>query len=301
MQMQSRILNHESFDYENSAIIRPPQSVQENKRTIRMVVDSRDRDTNLFPNSAKYDIKLDEEIEDVVAVELLSAHVPFSGYLINKNNQQFKLSIPSASFDSTIVVETGDYTALQLSTAVNDAITSTLTAAGVAVTFVVSYDERKDGYVFRATAPFALNFVPELCGCLSTLNRVLGFGRTAPISSADESASTPDGHGYVVRSTYRKNFEEVNYLVLDVGLLTVNKSINNVVNKSFAVLGKSDYMNTGVMNRIRKQFNPPVAKFDRMQIAFYDYDGNLYDFQNHDHRMELVFESYKVTRRYLMG
>jgi hypothetical protein len=307
--MNHTILNHDSFDYSKSAVIPPPELKTENKRVFRMVIDSRDRNKELFPEPSKYDILFDEEIEDVNAVELLSADVPFSAHLVNRNNRRFRLIVPSESFDQVIQVETGDYTTATLATAVRDAIQAALTAASiVATTLKVEYDPVKDGFVFRSTAPFSLNFLPAACtipgasDCKSTLSTVLGFDRKI-YASTDATATGlyGDGHVHRILGPYRKNFDEIKYLILDIAGLSVNKSKNNLVNKSFAIIDKSDYLNTHLMNHFRKTLNPPMPKFDRIKVAFYDYDGNLYDFQNQDHRFELLFESYKMTRRYLMS
>jgi hypothetical protein len=234
---------------------------------------------------------LDEPIEDVTSVELLSAHVPFSSYIVNKHNNQFVLSYGGFS-QATLQVSPGDYTPVGLASELTSVIQNHLQSIGMEV----QYDAIKDSYVFYGELDFELDFTPVACGmdCLSTLSEVLGFNRKRYSSSPLPSGTFP----HVLKSEFRRNFNEVNYIVMDVDLLTVNTSVNNVVNKSFATISKSDYLNTAVVNKIKKYLNP-VTNFDRIRVAFYDYDGNLYDFQNQNHRFELMFETNKVSRKYM--
>lgn len=307
--MQTRILNHDTFDFEKSAVIRPPMKdglhvvEKENKRYTRMVIDSRDRDTTLFPSPSKYEIQLDEEIEDVLAGELISAQVPFSSYLINQNNHRFVLTYDGGVASGVVEVETGDYTPVALAEELTAALTNLVQAAGVTTVapFEVVHDTRKDNFIVRAKAPFSLDFRPSTCGadCRSTVGRVLGFENKLYNSTA-WSAAPPatSGYGHALQAPYRKDFSVLRYLVLEVAMFTVNTSIHAPVHKSFALIKPADYLNMGVLSKTRKNFNPPVAKLARLSITFRDYDGNLYDFQNHEHQLEIMLESYKVTRRY---
>lgn len=288
------ILNENTYDFRQTAVIKPPafdgiDAVNKpNVRFTRVVVDSRDRNNVVFPDPNRYEIRLDEEIEDVLSVELITADVPFSSYLINQSNNILNVNYNSGVITGTATLTTGDYTAADLASELQ------LQLNAVAVgSFVVTYDSRKDNYVIRSNASFTIDFP-----ILSNLTRILGFQKVASMSSTDETGYHPDAFVHVVRSQYRRNFEDVSYLIMDVALLTVNTSINNTTNRSFAVINRSGYMNTFITRKIKKTFNPPVGKFDKIKIEFFDYEGNLYDFQNQDHRFELLFESYRQTRRY---
>jgi hypothetical protein len=39
-----------------------------------------------------------------------------------------------------------------------------------------------------------------------------------------------------------------------------------------------------------KRWTPPLSRVGRLMIQFLDADGEQYDFQNQDHRLELMFE-----------
>jgi hypothetical protein len=218
--------------------------------------------------------------------------VPFSAYLVNRNNRRLRVRVPGAlpsAIDVVVSVDTGDYTAAGLADAIELAV---LQQASVPLT--VTYDAVKDGYVFTYPDPFELDVSPEGCNALSTLGSLLGLPCGLHASALD-----PDGSGnHVLRSAYRKNFDDIQYLVLEINLLTVNQSLNPTVNKSFAILHRDPNRNAHDKARVRKVFNPPIGKFDRVQVTVRDRYGNLYDFQNQDHHIELLFESHVVTRRY---
>ena len=82
-----KILPDENFNYDNHIIKPPSIEREEQKRTFStLIIDSRDRNYNIYPNANDYTIDLDEVYQDVLSIELVSAKVPFSNYLINSTN-----------------------------------------------------------------------------------------------------------------------------------------------------------------------------------------------------------------------
>ena len=49
---------------------------------------------------------------------------------------------------------------------------------------------------------------------------------------------------------------------------------------------------------MKKSYYPALPSMKTFSIKFTDYHGNLYDFQNKDHRFEIIFTCYKQTRSY---
>ena len=47
-------------------------------------IDSRDRDTTKYPNSSTYQIRI-PTFKDVTSVELASAEIPLTGYVVNED------------------------------------------------------------------------------------------------------------------------------------------------------------------------------------------------------------------------
>lgn len=79
----------QTFRYDN-ALIKPNSKPIEKLdfKTKYILIDSRDRNYNRYPNSNDYQIMLNEPIKDVVEVELIQAHIPHTSYLINNNNNK---------------------------------------------------------------------------------------------------------------------------------------------------------------------------------------------------------------------
>lgn len=79
----------------NSHIIPPDKSNRiEKTKTYDVVVDSRERDTNLYPNPNSYEIKFLEPFQDVISVEVVSVNVPFANPQpsLNKNYVVMKIA-----------------------------------------------------------------------------------------------------------------------------------------------------------------------------------------------------------------
>lgn len=91
-------------------IIKPPERNKTHGRIgVKLVIDSRDRDLTLYPDTNDYVYKCPEEYKDVVSAELVLADFPNSGYNIySKNNemifnaggQQLKIKIPFGEYNN---------------------------------------------------------------------------------------------------------------------------------------------------------------------------------------------------------
>ena len=280
--MNNSILgNITSADYMKNAVIEPPKDFDENLRITRIVVDSRARNRTIFPSPNSYDFDFDDDINDVVSATLKIADIPMPLYLINSYFN--KLVVNIGGVDYTVELSNGDYTATEIATELQ---TKTSTVTGSTVT--VSYITRTDNFKFVMAQPFTLKFK----GYSNPLNQLLGFG------VKDYIAVSGIG-GYEIVGEYRKNFEYNNYLILDIETFDNLKSIDRDLNKSFAIIPK----NPNMLNIVDdfdyvKKFSPPINKVARLKIRFYDRFGNPYDFQNFDHRFEIVFMSHKQRRKY---
>ena len=94
----------------NNFIIKPPEKNETNKRiSDKLVIDSRDRNYTLYPDSHNYQLNIDNEYTDVVAAELILAQIPNSGYNIHNGNNQ--LLIHDASSNHILIkLKNGEYT-----------------------------------------------------------------------------------------------------------------------------------------------------------------------------------------------
>ena len=89
-------MDHNNFDYENSFIIKPPTEEQKNifhnntsnSGETFILIDTRDRNLQLYPDNNEFTIKLEEPINQVNEIELISANMPNDIYNINTNNNR---------------------------------------------------------------------------------------------------------------------------------------------------------------------------------------------------------------------
>ena len=96
-------------------IIKPPERNKTHGRIgAKLVIDSRDRDTTIYPNTNDYVYKCPEEYKDVVSAELVLADFPNSGYNIYSNNNEMifesgdtleKIMIPFGEYTNTSLIE----------------------------------------------------------------------------------------------------------------------------------------------------------------------------------------------------
>ena len=100
-------------------IIKPDiEKLKKRRKTSIFVVDSRERNMQLFPNPSKYTIHFNEDYRSVVKIELIEAMVPKSGYMINNTNHNIYIhkgiilensNTCIADTSTTITLLNGDY------------------------------------------------------------------------------------------------------------------------------------------------------------------------------------------------
>jgi hypothetical protein len=273
--------------YEDHALIVPPvlNSKDIPLRKVKYIIDSRDRNIDLYPNPAKYTIKVEESITDVTNVELILTDFKFNNYNIKSTNNILHTSqgdyfIPEGIYDG-------------------ESIASTLTSE---TPLTVTYNPLNKKLTFVCGSDITLNFKStekKQYDCENQVNvytkysigKFLGF----PISNYDLVASTP----FLV--PYPLDLETENYIVMFMQQAKVYQSKKNSTHNCFAIINKSDSYSNGIVmfdNNVSKSFNPPIANLTNLVFKFCDYEGNLYDFQNKEHRFEVVFTCLKQTRCY---
>jgi hypothetical protein len=279
-------------DYINAftehAVIEPPVNISEPKRYFRYVVDSRDRHRGYFKDPNIYDLKLSEDIHDVQSVELLSYDIPFTKYLINQYNNKFFYEINGLSEDFEI--DKGDYVSGdQLVLELNNQQTI----------FKFKYNAVNQKISIKKTVSENINIE-----CGPNFKKVNNFEGPSPVYK--NSLFKIIGLGLEQINGITMNFLEFpykidlrsdEYIIMNLENANVISSENITTNKSFSIIKKKSTNNIIERNYI-KEFNPCIASLGTLKVTFKDYDGNLYDFQNHDHVFELLFCCYKQPRKY---
>jgi hypothetical protein len=279
-------MQHNAGDFFNNAVIPPPEDsrdIETLKKYTRVIIDSKDRDTSLFPDPNTYEVKLEDDIDDILSADLLSADVPLSSYLINSYFNKIMFSISSTQYTATL--DNGDYDAAALAPMIESKLNGQ-----VSTNFQVTYNSTMDSFTFASKVPFSFDFTGK-----NNLAPLLGF-RAKVYASSNVGVGT---FAHVIRADFRCNLNYNNYIILNIEQFDINKSNSTILQKTFAVLGKT-YNDLSISNnpRITKYFTPPIPRLLKLKLSFYDRYGNPYDFQNMDHRIELQFVSHKQKRKY---
>jgi len=97
-------MDFNNFDFSNSAVIKPPtkeeRNLHNNDSLIEqklIMIDSRDRNIDLYPKNNDFIIELDEPINDVSELELVSANMPINSYNINEHNNRLYFFVNTVS------------------------------------------------------------------------------------------------------------------------------------------------------------------------------------------------------------
>jgi len=244
-------------------------------RKYHYIIDSRDRNTDLFPSPSQYSIDLPEPIINVESVRLLLAEVPFPRYMIHGFNNVLHVSNTSDPSAAVAVELTqGDYDADGMATHLQARLNAVLAPAS----YTVTYDAVQDKFVVSKSGATA--FVVACKGRNASAARILGFASNADYASV----------AGVVRAPYRRNFVKDNYVILSIENVNNVYGISSVIDRSFGAINSNDSdLNNEYRHELAKQFEPPINSLKKLHISFRDYYGNLYDFQNQDHRLELEF------------
>ena len=253
-------------------------------KTYNLVIDSRDRNTAAYPNNYNYQIDLDYIYKDIVSVELVSANVPKTQYLINSSNNKIYFT-DNGSAELTATIPIGNYTSTTLATAIGSAMTTAGTN-----TFTVTDNTLTNTFTIAVnTGTYTLDFagVSETYGNTTRIRyRDNSIGPIIGFSQTDLSGAIT----YTGDNQY--NFNGPTYILMHIddfdNLYGVH---NNSITKSFAKIildtdlnsykffkSQSDYIT-------KKEFSPPLAKLAQMNIKFLNYDGSFYDFSGLDHSL----------------
>ena len=272
------------FDYKNSAIIEPARTAASDVRVNYLVVDSRDRDTSVWPSSSSYAVEFDDPYKDIVSAELVYARLPLASNNVDAWTSTFAVEARNGqSFQVTLA--TGQYSAQELCEAINAA----LQPSGVVVSFLASY--RK--FEFASPAAFSLDL-----SAANSLKSLLGFRSLAATCQSSLVAATAT---WTLRAPYPALLEGQtrNYAILSIDNFQNLKSVNNATNNSFAVIDQELVTGSGERREVAKKFfNPPLNVLFNIKVRFQDYAGMPYEFAEKDHYFMLKLECLKNGRRY---
>ena len=252
-------------------------------KRFNLVIDSRDRNTDDYPNTYKYQVDFDYIYKDIVSIELVSANIPKTEYLINTSNNKIYFS-ENGGVELEATIPTGNYTPATLATAIKAA----MEAVG-ADTYTVTADETlTNKYTITKSSGTLELFFTDGTETYATSTRTKyknnSIGPVIGFSKTDLSGSAT----YTGQNQF--NLAGNSYILLHIHNLDNLYGVhNNSVSKSFAKItldaqqseykffkSQQDYI-------IRKEFSPPLAKLAQLDIEFRNYNGSFYDFGGLEH------------------
>lgn len=237
----------------------------------------------MYPLANHYEIILDEAVHDVTTLKLLVADVPFVSYLVSSVNSAIQTNINGSATRLKAVVATGDY---PVGTDLKTAVLTALQATTTSNTFTTSYLVPTDNISVSCDAPFTLTFPATGSVALE-----MGFAVGTTVSSV------PVGNTNTILPPFRRNQHLNPSVILSIYPACVNTSITDTINQSFAIVSPNRNALSAAGERFpQKTFHPPIARFSRLIVDFVNYDGSPVDFQNHEHRIEVLLLSLRSAK-----
>lgn len=270
--------------FRDHAIIRPPDKSQCKTRHVRVLIDSRFRDLELYPGSSEYVIDLDEPLDNIMSVELINYKVPNNSYMISKINNmlyfcedpiQFSVQGAILPFDPAnilkIVIPSGNYQpadlAAKIQSLINDVSRGTIT---------VTYDTSTQLFSFRSNLTdrnsllqvlgFSLTFAkPNTCA------RIIGFYEGIVYYGAVLEPVTVYYNGNTLTVNSLENLQETDPIVLADNNYTLANGIK-VIDTSNKLVQLVNLATTNIFNgSLNHGKITAPAKFLPVAVANDDY------------------------------
>jgi len=283
------------------------QSLKRDTKDVRVVIDSRSRNQAAYPSPAAYEVALPEDLHTVHSARLLYAQMPFSSFAIPAGEAQNVTVLvqteppPAPATAATGQLPAGDFkTGAQVAAALQAA----LNAIGIVITdffsgnssndrpqqFAVTHDPMRDAFNIRSSHKFA--FDTTRLTSVATTARLLGFPTRSSNTLYESAVGVSDGTAFnnILATPFRRCTDPRPYIVMRMqGCDTLN-SPSPAAHRAFAIIPRTNpSIAVDDMYPFKKSWTPPLARVPRIRLAFTDPDGMPYDFQNQDHRIDILF------------
>ena len=248
-----------------------------------VLIDSRFRDTSLYPNCNSYRYVFPSEFHNITRIELITAEIPRTGYLITTENNTIlfqETSIQeSGGFYTSAVVPFGNYTAPTLKNAIETAMNNSSSTGAVFNVDISSLSPQNKLIISSDLGGTATLFNLKL----GNLRIVLGF---TPAILTGSSSYTSDN---VI------NLSPENYLVLKLNNVKCSMRSSNVIfDNGFCKIplgdtGSNKFFSTNNDFSPVVELSPPMTSLPYLDIEFYDFNG-IHNFNGLEHSL-----TFKVT------
>lgn len=297
------------FDY-NSVTIKPPaRNKTHGTITKTLVIDSRDRDINKFPDSNAFRVEITEEFRDVTSLELVYGQIPNCNYNINKNNNMFYISENSEII--SVQLPEGQYTNQNLLDVLNGNSGNLLKDLDYKYNFTRNENNLKLRIQSNNPENFIYNINYELNNNCSpcqfrSIDSKLGFINKAYHSEIidlsyiyvnknniiyQNKSSPSDYKLYKLTATsstnksldFREIFKVNDYIILNAGNIKYSCRIYNILNENTIEIESLDN-------------NNPIALFGNIfQNINVLYSSNIYNIENKPYLILKVAEAKLLT------
>ena len=264
-----------------------------------IVVDSRDRNHDDHPNSNNYRLDLERTINDIISIQLISAEVPKSEYVINANNnkiyfQETNLQVSNSTYLTT-TLSVGNYTITELKTEIENK----MGLVGIA-TYTVSIDSKTKTLTISSdlSGVDLFNFLfkgyneihgnnnnPRSTYLENSIGPVIGFSRVDRTGSSNYTGNSQynlDGEKYVM--LHLRNIPMIDGI--SDGVQNAYHKITFNTNTNVQYYKEGDY-------QIVKKLNTPIQRLNELEISFRNYNNDLYDFHGLEHSLTFKITSIK--------
>lgn len=236
-------------------------------------IDSRFRNKILYPNSAKFSIKLGNKIKNVNYIKISSFEFPNLYYTFTqyKNNTSFSITSPSitsplTAITSLITINDGNYDNVDLITELNN----NLSATGVSIVVPINNNNK---IKITSLYPFSIDFNNSIKDSSldnslgNSLGNILGFTNNTYTSLYDSTSTPP----YYIESENQIYINNDNYFFIKINEY-------GTIYNSISVYNKGYKLNTNTNINIQEyelNINNFLAK-----VILNSTDKNVYDNNN---------------------
>ena len=280
-------------NYPDGIVIRPGPRVAEEQYTYhQLVIDSRDRDSKLYPRPNDYVIHLKSPLRDVVSLEMLQICVPKSEDLINDNNNNFTFQETQQQIDDgtyvTAQVPNGQY---QIISELTDALTTAMNSASTTgATYTVSCDPLTNLVTISVSGGSGIFGIYNSANgeyMPGNMSSNIGFGATNVNTTS--GSLTSDG-------VY--DIDGADYIVMELEGVSNCMGSSDTLDGCFAMIPLCDVLHGSIfhgrLNDVGKcyvRFNPMLPRLTKLHIRFKRPDGTLYNFQGRNHNFMFELKS----------
>lgn len=261
-----------------------------------LVIDSRDRNYDDFPNSNNYRFSFERQYDNVVSISLLSAEVPKSQYLINASNQKIYFQETNAQVSGETYLEAdvaiGDYTLSELKTAIETAMNAVGTASyTVDINTLAAQSKLSFSSDLSGVDLFNLSFnggTENFGNKTRTVYRQNSIGPVVGFSRTDFTGSSSYNGDYRINlngdSYILLRFRDLPYMDAGIGSDGIQDAFAKIPLNTHTDNVK--YHKEGDYQVIR-MFEQLVTRMDLLDVSFVNYDGSLYDFNGLENSITL--------------